>query len=346
MATGVAAALLVVGLLIGGILGFYFGTRGRQLIQSMKAAFSNLPAIPSLRVPKEDPADTDEGKDDAENLNEDAEEDLADIINHFLNREPVSGLDDHPELELSPVLMYQIKQAKAAKRAEMYANQLREEGLTQEEIDEKMAGGETGASIPQGRPNAFSILIMAGARVTPPAEKGNSDQMLIQERRRQARTIDVFLSKERQIDTAKEPVAREKHILGTGQQGKMSALQMAEQTKDTQTGPAARSTQMVGVATRGRNLLRERKSSLRYKYVKPKKEDKDGETKKQRGGVQLDESDLAALAAEFEAEEEAGKAKALLGEEGEEGEEGYGYLGGGYRDDDELSEDSGYFGKV
>jgi len=344
----VSAALLVVGLLIGLLMGFYFGTRGRQLIQSMKAAFSHLPSMPSLRVPPKDEPGDDDGKDDNENVAGDEEEDVEDVINHFLNREPVSGLDDHPELELSPVLMYQIKQAKAAKRAEMYANQLREEGLTEEEIESRMAGGDAGVALPAGKPNAFSILIMAGARVTPAADKGSSDQQLIQERRRQARTIDMFLAKERQIDTSKEAVARDKHILGPGQQGKMSALQMAQQTKDVPIGGSegARSQDIILQATRGRNLLRARKSSLTYKYVRPPKEEQE---KKQRGGVQLDESDLAALQAEVEEEDRKKEERALLGE-GEEGEEGaydddYGYGGGGGGDDD-MSEDSGYFGRV
>jgi len=159
----------------------------------------------------------------------------------------------------------------------------------------------------------------------------------------------VFLAKERQIDTAKEPVIRDKHILGPGQQGKISALQMAQQTADVPIGGgiAKRSTAMITVATRGRNLLRERKSSLTYKYVKPPKEKQPMAARK--GGVQLDEADLAALQAEVEEEDRKKEERALLGE-GEEGEEGaydddYGYGGGGGGDDD-MSEDSGYFGRV
>ena len=317
---GINMGVAIMFLFVGICLGFLMGTRGRQLANSAKSLTMNLPKAFSFRIPIKPPAD-DEGKDDAENLGEEEEQRPEDIMEEFLSRAPIPGMDDHPELELNPVIMYQIKQAKAAKRAQMVREALRADGMTDEEIEERLESGMTGnAGNAGGKPSAFQILIDAGARVTPGANNMGSDQALIQERKRQVRTIDTFLSKERNIDISKETVVRSQRLLDSKTAGGavMGPLQMALSTRTNPIGGSRinRTRQQVDVAKRGRNLLRRQKGKVTYVYKKEPKAKKKKAPKEHRGGMALDVSDLAAIAAEFEGEE-----LEALGEEGADGEE-------------------------
>lgn len=311
MTIGVAIGMLIVGIIIG----YYVGVRGRNLVAALKAL--------TKKMSKDMASDGDE----AEGLDEDEEEKPEDILEEFMYREAMPGMDDHPELTLNPVLMYHIKEAKAKKRQEMYRAQLKLEGLSDEEIEERMNLGGDGSGlsgIPQGKPNAFQILIMAGARVTAVAQGSQGDQAIIQERRRQTRTIDVFLAKERSIDTSKALKNKKPpRLLQPGLNMKqLNALQKAQETAVHPIGEdyAKRMTEMVGVAKRGRNMMRDQKArgKLTYVYVKEKKEKKRRDAANKEGGGGLNLDDLAALQAEF-----AGLGNVEIeGEEGEEGDDG------------------------
>ena len=102
----------------------------------------------------------------------------------------------------------------------------------------------------------------------------------------------------------------------------LNALQKAQDTAVHPIGEdyAKRMTEMVGVAKRGRNMMRDQKAAgkLTYVYKKPAKEKKRRDAANKEGGGGLNLDDLAALQAEF-----AGLADPEIeGEEGEEGDDG------------------------
>jgi len=323
---GLAVAFLLVGIIIG----FLLGTRGRQIAASGKAILQNMPSMFSFKIPPQAEAE-DEGKDDNEALGNDEAERPTDIMEEFLARGAESGLDDHPDLEINPVIMYQIKEAKAAKRIEQMRAALREEGMTEEEVDERMYLAAMGGANPAstGKPSAFQVLIDVGARFTS-ASSSSNEAALVQERKRQVRTIDVFLNKERGIDTGKDTgnkisrsanaPSRQLDARKAGERPK-SAYQVALESKINQKDHSQwLSSEMVGVAKRGRNLIRERKNKVGYVYVPEKKEAKELKQEKQeRAGKALNADDLASIAAEFEGGK-LGK-KINFDDEGEEGEE-------------------------
>lgn len=307
---GVSMGLAVVFLLVGILIGFVLGTRGRQTLNAAKMVFTSNPFAALLSMPAKE---EEEGKDEAEQMGGDDDKTADDILEEFMSRGIEHGLDDHPDLELNPVVMYQIKEAKAAKRVEMMRAALREEGLTEEEVEERMRSGVDGPGIvSSGKPSAFQVLIEAGARVTS-VSSSSSDAALVQERKRQVRTIDVFLNKERGIDTAKDPTDKKqaKSVLDAKRAGEKpkSAFQVAVDSKDHGKDYQWLTSQMVGVAKRSRTQLRDQKPKIKYVY---KKEKKHHEKEKKRGAVELNAQDLASIATEFE----EGKF-----EEGEEGAE-------------------------
>ena len=65
-----------------------------------------------------------------------------DALEDFLQTEEVPGLDDHEDLEVSPVIMYQIKLSKDAQRLQMQREALAAEGMTEEEIEARLRGDD------------------------------------------------------------------------------------------------------------------------------------------------------------------------------------------------------------
>ena len=288
---GVAVSLLVAGIL----LGYLIGVRGRNLVAALKA-------LANKAMSKGADKDGKDGENENEGVEEDEEESPEDILEEFMYREATPGLDDHQDITLNPVVLYQINEAKKVKRKEAYVAQCKAEGMTQEEIDEQLkmqAAGGASVAVPQGKSNAFNILIMAGARVTPVSKDKGTDAALVQERKRQVRTIEAYLSRERNIDTSKPPKSTKplRLLQAGGQMKQLNALQKAEETATVSIGEehAKRVMAMVGVAKRGRNQLRDLKQRGRisYAYVRTKKE-----KKRNAGVVNLD--DLANLQAEFQ----------------------------------------------
>ena len=328
---GVAVAFLLVGM----ILGFLLGTRGRQLAQSAKAMAMNMPAIWSFKIPpKAEESNDDEGKDENEALGGGDDERPDDILEEFMARGIENGLDDHPDLEINPVIMYQIKIAKEAKRMEMARAALRDEGMTEEEVEERMLLASMGGANPvsAGKPSAFQVLIDAGARFSS-VSSGSNEAALIQERKRQVRTIGVFLEKERGIDTGKDDKGtktKPNTVLDPKKAGERpkSAYQVAVETSEHGKDTQWLAGEMVGVAKRGRKQMLDQKGKVKYVYVKEKKELK--ELKQERAGKELKAEDLASIAAEFE---DGKLGKKINFEEGEEGAEGDGEEGEGEEED-------------
>ena len=71
------------------------------------------------------------------------------------------------------------------------------EGVSEEEANERVAAAEElgmggGVAV---KKSAIQVLLDAGARVTPVSENANSEQILLDNLRRQKRNVDVYLGK-------------------------------------------------------------------------------------------------------------------------------------------------------
>ena len=242
-------------------------------------------------------------------------------------------LSDHPEVQLSPVVLYQIKKAKEEMRKNARRLALLAEGLTEDEINERMEMDALTGGGGAGRQNALALLIQHGARVAPSAGGADADNVALQDRRRLQRNVDTFLFKTDGIEKMRlEQQAGYKQGREGG--GKMkSAHEMAKETSITPYGGESyvRELRQLTHAKQARNLYREWQ-----KVHKPEQgtERSDGRrdglltsTAERRGGGLSDLDMLAQIQAEFDGE----------GEEGDEGDEG---ADDGGDDDDEEELDA------
>ena len=254
--------LAVISGLVCLIIGFIIGTRARQMAEALKAVGSLLKRVPfTLQISKAE----EDGK--AEEVENDGDDDEAEklpeeILDPFLSTE--LGLDIHPDLVINPIMMYHIKQVKERLREEQRMAQLEEmrqqliaEGLSESQAEERVAfEAESGAMISGGKLSALSVLINAGARVTPTGNRESQEQIILNDMRRQKKNIEVYLSKQHEIDvTMTKPEERSKRV---GLEGtRMGPLEMAVSTaKEPVGGPLARrSAEMVETARTGRLRL-------------------------------------------------------------------------------------------
>lgn len=333
-AAGIGVPIAVIFLLVGLVFGFLLGARARQLAAKLKEVGRAMMSLTAVFKIKDSSAMQDaeamqegEQENEEEANNKDAEEEK-DPMADFLNLDEDAGLDDHPEIELNPVMMFQIKKAKDAQRIQKQREELAAEGLTEAEIDDRIADGATGGA-GDGKPNALQVLIAAGARVEPVKGKTSEDAIKKTELRRKQRNIAVFLQKTLDIDTT---VRSDK---GGAKGGKKSAFEVARETKTKPVGgdTLQRELKQHAYAKAARELLREHKKVIDAEMARRKKKELQTESGLDGGALQagehrgnivgMDASDLAAL---LMAEEG--------GEEGaDEGEEGFDELEGEDEDD-------------
>ena len=140
-----------------------------------------------------------QGLEGAENMDGDQDDDESgkekaeDFLDAFLDSEQADGLDDHPDIELSPVFMYNIKKAKEAQRAEAQRQSLLAEGMTADEVDERMSQmGASGGAPAVASP--LAILIAVGARTEATKGKTSEEMLKKQDIRRKQRNIEVYLN--------------------------------------------------------------------------------------------------------------------------------------------------------
>lgn len=253
---GLAAAVLAVGLVVG----FLIGIRARQLISAVK----NIPkAAITLKDVMKAGKKADDGAGDTEKLDEDpdGEEDVGDIMDQFYSTDTTTGLDDHPDVVRSPIIMYHIKLAKDDARREKRKQALLAEGMDEEDAERLLLDEAAGVGMFGGvlnsdgtRANALATLISVGARVTSAGNNAQSAEAAAQEeRKRAARTIDAFLSKSRGIDTT-----RTQPVKSASRKNAADALEIAIATKQKPYGgeTAERIDKAAVQARTGRLLLR------------------------------------------------------------------------------------------
>lgn len=259
-----------------------------------------------------------------ENEEEENKKDLEeekDPMADFLNLDEDAGLDDHPDIDLNPVMMFQIKKAKDAQRIQKQREELAAEGLTEAEIDDRIAEG-AGGGAGDGKPNALQVLIAAGARVEPVKGKTSEDAIKKTELRRKQRNIAVFLQKTLDIDTT---VRVDK---GGSKGGKKSAFEVARETKTKPVGGdlLTRELKQHSYAKAARDALREHKKVMDAEAARKKLKDNSLASGLEGGALKAGEhrsnivgmnaGDLAALLMAEEGGEEGA-------DEEEGGEEGF-----------------------
>jgi len=314
-------------LLLGLCLGFLIGARSRQLTANIKVLGQAVLSLPSLLKVKAADAgaglETAEAMKDGEDEREDedprdaeAEENFED----FLQTGEIPGLEDHVDLEINPVIMYNIKKAKEAQQLQVRREALAVEGLTEDEIEAKLMSNASGG-VSDAKPNALAVLISVGARVEPVKGGQNEDAMKRNEMRRTQRNINAFLSKTLEIDTSLKPMKEGKGRL-------KNALDVAKDTKHKPYGDSVihRETMAARHAKSARKIYRSNNHQItkQLEATMPS-------TGRHAGFSTIDADDIAALIAE-EAAAEPGLATEdalepdLGGEDGEEmeGEEGEG----------------------
>ena len=317
---GLLLVFVVVALVIGIIVGFILGTRARKMMAALaalaKAAMKAMSGKPSESAAGMEGADDDVEEEEDKKRGDEIE------IDDFLSSEP--GLDLHPELELNPIMMYKMKQAKEASRREMAVRALVMEGVPEDEAQQRIADGEeAGLGTGPVKRSAIQLLIDVGARVTSASTTGNSESVMLDNLRRQKRNVDVYLNKEFGVDTELKKAAAgpsnksiEKKLQGT-----MDAGEKALDTKMHPHGETElrRMEKTAGDAKNARlqlaRLLPILEREGRLKAPSPDLVEV-GEKRADRAAQKIDAADLAKLALELEEEGEEDD------EEGEEGEEG------------------------
>ena len=166
------------------LLGFVVGARTRQIVAKVKAIGKAVLSLNLLLKIKDAAAN---GMDSAEATNDGEEDELEEenkkdkdledeFLEDFLMNDEDTGLDDHPDVDINPVMMFNIKKAKELARAETQRALMAAEGLSEEEINERMLMGDAGQGQGDMRPNALAVLIAAGARVEA-AKGATSEEM-------------------------------------------------------------------------------------------------------------------------------------------------------------------------
>jgi len=317
------------------IVGFLLGTRGRQIAQSLKHLGEAIRSI-TVRIPKTLDADAAAaaaaGADDND-VEDEGPSAAADLMDEFLSVEQ-TGLDDHPDVLVNPVLLYQIRLEKDRQRALKRRDELKRllgdtDGMSAEEIETRMAEQElAGGAVGPGdvKQNALALLISVGARVTSMRSDSN-EAMAAAERRRLNKNIDVYLQKALDVEIRKEPKAGEKEAVKTKKKNReglrlQTAYEVARETEyrahhvhDGQ----VRAKHNLAVAKDSRTILRDFEVKRRVQRARDgdaddESEDSDGNTGENKkkglqrgragGGAMPTASDIAQLALEFEGDED------------------------------------------
>jgi len=202
--------MLAAGLVVGLILGICIGARGR-----VRAALKAL-----MEKMAKAQADAGAGEDDEDDKvdDEDEEKEVEDILETAMSFELEQGLDDHPDTELNPILLYQIRMVKERMRLEKLA--------------------AIAAAAEAGEEN---IIVKKEGKLKLLAEKGalqwlgdqhlqaGGDEQRSAELREKLKTVDGYLSTEQEINVTKiQPHAIPKKRVHAGASKTLTALGKAK----------------------------------------------------------------------------------------------------------------------
>jgi len=300
---GVAVALMLVFL----ILGFLIGTRARQVAASIKNVGAALKSfsfkIPSL-TPLQAAAAGAEGADDDERDDGDDDDNEIDLDKYV---QPVEGdtvLADHPDLQISPVILYNIKKAKSELRLAQRRTALLAEGMSEQEADEQMelemmsgSGGGGG-----GKMNALAMLISVGARVEATGGSGSAEQQALQDRRRLQRNVDGYLNRVHGVEKLR--VADQKNKATRDAEGNRikTANEVAKETAVSRAGGLLYQREVANLrfATEARGQYRVYQAEQTKLGLNRPTREVVSEARARGGLGDINMGDLAAIQAEFE----------------------------------------------
>jgi hypothetical protein len=317
------------------LLGFVLGTRAHQMLAAARMLAQKL-AEALARASGEDAGAKDDGADAGDDAVEadEGDDELIDLaIDSLFSFEP--SLDLHPELELNPVILHQIKIAKEEERRERTVKALQLEGVAEDEIEARLASGDTAGGGGAGKICALQVLVDNGARVTSAAAGKNAEQATLDHLRRQRRNVETFLSKQLGVEAGSAKLdARHKRAESAGQHVTTAAEKAAETKVNPYGGPQLqRAMLQVGMASQARVQLAGWQTKLvREGKLRPP-EAYEQESGQRRNGVEPDAADgirselgaeISSLIGEGHGDEDEG-----LWEEGEED-------GDGDEDEEEL----------
>ena len=322
----IALWLAILIFVLGILLGFLIGTRARQIAESARSIPQAL-AHMSFKIPAAGLPDPGAGDDDEKDQEDedDANAKLDSLLDDFIQDPNAdASLNDHPDLQISPVIMYNIKKSKEELRTQQLKAQLAAEGMTAEEIEERLLLGETGGGgAGGGKQNALSLLIAAGARVQAMSGGANADNIALQERRRAQRNVDTYLTKTEGIEKFVNSKAAASK--GQGEGGKVkSAREVAYETARNRAGGVTyeREVRSLAHAKSSRNIWKEWNVKEGHKVLPEITEELAIQEKREKRKQQeVGQDAQAQMLAALQAEVEAGDDDDSEGEEGEEGEE-------------------------
>ena len=273
MVAGIAVAALLVGILIG---------RRCKVTDAIRDLLDAAKAAAAAAAANDDGAgaeDDNEGED-----NDDLQTELEELLQNFMSTDWVGGLDDHPEMEINPILSYHVKKRKDEMRARQELEaQLIARGLEPDHLD-KMSEEERKAflqdlkgdapvvlksnvgSVPGlvrkygATVNSSAILVKVGARFTSGskaqkgaavADAGALEKKAAQEVREKLKLIDGLLAS-REVDVSRSDGKKNKSARAGGLV--KNALEVAKDTKYKPYGGEAfkRSEELHTYAARGR----------------------------------------------------------------------------------------------
>ena len=196
-------------LIVGFILGFLTGTRAKQVVHAVKHLPTALRSLSKLlkEVAPAGEAAGDDGDDERVAPEDEPEAELAldELVPSFLDESVVPGLDDHRDVEVSPIFLYQMKKAKEETRKQRLRDQLLSEGVDPNDTDAYLVNQSTGR-----QRSSLAFLIAHGARFEPVAGRGaDAASRAQQERRRQMRTVDSYLQKHLALEPPKKSTVTE-----------------------------------------------------------------------------------------------------------------------------------------
>jgi len=267
---------------LGLIIGLLIGTRMR-IKAAIAAAFEKMAAA---KPPAGDDGG-DDGEDDKDQEEDDSlQSEVDEILQQYMSNEFIGGLDDHPETEFNPILLYQVKKAKDELRAkkqleaQLAARDLPPNHLETLSPEERAAfllelkadpGPKIGANVGSvagkvrkygATVNSTRILVDFGAKMTRTAQASSSEddsskaEKAAQEVRDRLKVIDGHLSTVTGVDVTRDEhkASKYKRLAGKGNLVQ-NALDAAKETKYKHVGEPLQLELIHKYAARGRSRV-------------------------------------------------------------------------------------------
>jgi hypothetical protein len=182
----------------------YCAYKYRDRLKAMLSSASDAAAAAAAAGGEEG---DDEGDDDPGKGQGEGEGGPEEMLVDFMDNQFTKGLDDSDLLEVNPVMMYRMNQAKKRARAAAAAAK---RGLSVEEADAENAGSASSAAVGSGRPGGLARL---GFKLS----KAGAQNEAKANQAKEIKGIEVFLSKELDIDVKHSET---KNVTRAGEKGK------------------------------------------------------------------------------------------------------------------------------